>query len=88
MGRRNRAGRGGGVKLTEWDASRIYRARGLQREIADRYGISPRMVSNIKRGERWDCLHHVPGPYSPLRYFATGFRIVATAVRSLTGLQR
>lgn len=86
MGRRNRAGRGGGVKLTELDATEIYRAGGLQREIAERYGVHQTTVSLIKRRRLWGFLHRVPGPPSPLSFIATRIRIVSRWLRSLIGL--
>lgn len=86
MGRRNSAGRGGGHKLTELDATEIYRARGLQREIARRYGVDRSLVGHIKRRRRWDYLHHVPGPPSPLQWIATRIRIVSRWLRSRIGL--
>lgn len=89
MGRRNRAGRGGGVKLSELDAITILRDERPRREIARRHRVSLSQVCRIKRGKRWEFLHHVPGPPSPwLRLRSAGFRILSAAARALTGLSR
>lgn len=41
------------TKLTEETAAEIRRAPGLQREIAEKYGISREHVRDIKRGKLW-----------------------------------
>lgn len=85
MGRRNREGRGGGHKLSEREARAIARARGLQREIARRHGVSHQHVSHIKRGRRWDYVSVRMRIARGLRFVAKGLRILALRFRSLIG---
>lgn len=44
-------------KLTRGQARKIYRARGTQQSIADRFGISQQAVSRIKNKQQWKFLH-------------------------------
>lgn len=52
-GRHAFGSRASSAKLTGADAVEIYLAEGPQKLIADRYGIDPAMVSNIKRRKSW-----------------------------------
>lgn len=47
------------AKISEADALAIRSARGLQREIAEQYGISQSAVSLIKLGKNWSHLSSV-----------------------------
>lgn len=53
-----RGERAGHAKLTEAQALEIYNAKGLFREIAEKYGVNPGTVFKIKMGKSW---RHVTG---------------------------
>ena len=42
-----------GAKLTNIQAREVYNADGTQRDIADRYGVTQKVVSNIKNGRAY-----------------------------------
>lgn len=52
MRRKGRAG----IKLTRSQAETIRRAKGTQREIAVRFGVSREAIGQIKRGVTWERL--------------------------------
>jgi len=47
----------GSAKLTEAEALEIYHAEGYQKDIADEYGVTQRLVSYIKNKQRWSHIH-------------------------------
>ena len=52
-GRQAKGERSGAAKLTEAQVIQIRSAAGTHREIAERFGVAPTTIANIRNGENW-----------------------------------